>query len=137
MGSSFEISSFVPYGLIVESVDEFEDMIKVRVSSEAGKAACPSCGSVSQRVHSRYLRQVADLPCTGRRVALTVIARRFFCGAENCRRRIFAERFDEAVLRHARPADGAIGPYCSSSGPGARWPARSEFCRKVDAAGQQ
>jgi len=98
MGSSFEISSFVPYGLIVESVDEFEDMIKVRVSSEAGKAACPSCGSVSQRVHSRYLRQVADLPCTGRRVALTVIARRFFCGAENCRRRIFAERFDEAVL---------------------------------------
>lgn len=98
MGSSFEISSLVPCGLIVERVDEFEDMIKVRVRSGTGKAACPLCGSVSQQVHSRYIRQVADLPCTGRRVALTVIARRFFCGAENCQRRIFAERFDEAVM---------------------------------------
>lgn len=98
MGSSFEISSLVPCGLVVESVDEFEEMIKVRVRSGMDKAACPSCGSVSQQVHSRYIRQVADLPCTGRRVALTVIARRFFCGAENCQRRIFAERFDEAVL---------------------------------------
>lgn len=98
MGSSFEISSLVPCGLVVERVNEFEDMIKVTVRSGMGKAACPSCGSVSQRVHSRYLRQVADLPCTGRRVALNLITRRFFCGAESCQRRIFAERFDEAVL---------------------------------------
>jgi transposase len=44
------------------------------------------------------MRRVADLPCTGRGVYLSLIARRFFCAAENCQRRIFAERFDEAVL---------------------------------------
>ncbi len=98
MGSNFEISSLVPCGLVVERVTKFEDMIKVTVRSGMGKAACPSCGSVSQQVHSRYIRQVADLPCTDRRVALSLITRRFFCGAENCQRRIFTERFDEAVL---------------------------------------
>lgn len=103
MGSSFEISSLVPRGLVVESVSEFEDMIKVTVRSGTAAAACPSCESVSQRVHSRYIRQVADLPCSGRRVCLSLIARRFFCSAENCKRWIFAERFDEAVLAaHAR-----------------------------------
>jgi transposase len=103
MGSSFRISSLVPSGLVVESVIESEEMIKVTARSRASEAQCPSCGSISRQVHSRYIRQVADLPCTGRRIALSLIARRFFCRAENCRRQIFAERFGEAILAgHAR-----------------------------------
>jgi hypothetical protein len=69
-------SSLVASGLVVESVIESEDMIKVTARSHAGEALCPSCGSSSRQVHSRYIRQVADLPCTGRRVALSLIARR-------------------------------------------------------------
>ena len=102
MASSLEISSLVPRGLIVESVNECEDAIEVTVRSETTAAACPSCGSGSQRVHSRYLRRVADLPCTGRRVSLSVITRRFFCRAEKCRQRIFVERFGEALPPRAR-----------------------------------
>jgi transposase len=102
MGSRFEISSLVPRGLIVERVNESEDVIEVTARSETTTAACPSCESVSQRVHSRYVRQVADLPCTGRRVCLRLIARRFFCRAETCQRRIFAERFGEALPARAQ-----------------------------------
>ncbi|WP_253609761.1 MULTISPECIES: transposase family protein [unclassified Bradyrhizobium] len=40
---------------------------------------CPSCGTVSRRVHSRYRRRVTDLPLSGRIVQLLVIARRFRC----------------------------------------------------------
>lgn len=98
MGSRFRISSLVPSGLVVESVNEFEDIIEATARSASATAACPSCGSVSRRVHSHYLRRLADLPCTGRRVLLNLIARRFFCGAENCQQRIFAERFDKTVL---------------------------------------
>lgn len=39
-----------------------------------------------------------DLPCSGRGVCLRVVTRRFCCNAAHCRRRIFAERFDETVL---------------------------------------
>jgi hypothetical protein len=103
MASSFRISSLVPGGLVVESVIESEDMFKVTARSRASEALCPSCRSISRQVHSRYIPQLADLPCTGRRVALSVLARRFFCRAENCPRQIFAERFDETVLAgHAR-----------------------------------
>jgi transposase len=98
MPSNFRISSLVPCGLIVESVIQCEDMIKVTARSQASAAVCPSCGTISQRLHSRYIRQVADLPCTGRSVGLTLVTRRFFCSAENCQRRIFAERFDETIL---------------------------------------
>ena len=59
---------------------------------------CPLCGSPSGRVHSRYVRQVSDLPCSGRSLRLRVVTRRFCCKAQHCRRRIFAERFDETVL---------------------------------------
>jgi transposase len=53
----------------------------------------------SRRVHSRYLRQVADLPCAGREVRLQMITRRFVCEVPHCRRRIFAERFGDDVVQ--------------------------------------
>jgi zinc-finger of transposase IS204/IS1001/IS1096/IS1165 len=98
ISANFGISSLVPCGLIVESVVQCENTIKVTARSQASAAARPSCGTSSQRVHSRYVRQVADLPCTGRSVSLTLVARRFFCDAEICQRRIFAERFDETTF---------------------------------------
>jgi transposase len=70
----------------------------VTARAEARVAACPLCGASSQRVHSRYIRQVSDLPCSGQKLHLRVVARRFVCTAPHCRRRIFAERFGDAVL---------------------------------------
>jgi transposase len=61
-------------------------------------AECPLCGTRSRRIHSRYHRQVADLPSAGKQVRLRVITRRFVCEVPHCRRRIFAERFGDDVL---------------------------------------
>ena len=52
-------------------------------------------------MHSHYQRRLADLPAAGVRIALILRVRRFFCDAEACARRIFAERF-EAVEPKAR-----------------------------------
>jgi len=60
-------------------------------------ARCPACGPLSGRVHSRYTRTVADLPWRGIAVTLRVHARRFFCGAASCERRIFCERLAEVA----------------------------------------
>ncbi len=98
MAFRFQISSLVPRGLVVESIDEECDGITVTTHAQAPSAACPLCGSDSRRVHSRYLRQVADLPCVGRKVRLRVVVRRFVCEAPLCARRIFAERFGENIL---------------------------------------
>src|SRR5664280_2563212 len=98
MGAGIRISSLVPSGLVIESVSDSSDSIILAVRSEAGMAECPLCGARSRRIHSRYHRDVADLPSAGKQVRLLVITRRFVCEAPHCRRRIFAERFGDHVL---------------------------------------
>src|ERR1700675_842711 len=98
MPANLRVSSLIPAGLVVETVIEDGDMIVVTARAAAWTAMCPLCGSPSRLVHSRYVRRVSDLPCSGRAVCLRVVARRFLCKGQRCRRRIFAERFDGAVL---------------------------------------
>ena len=83
MRTSFRISSLVPSGLVVESVSVSADSIFLAARSKAGMALCPLCGSPSHRIHSQYIRQVADLPCAGRQIRLRVIARRFVCEVQH------------------------------------------------------
>jgi transposase len=98
MRRGIRISSLVPNGLVVETVSDSCDSIILVVRSENGMGECPLCGAASRRIHSRYTRQVADLPCAGKQISLRVISRRFVCEVSHCRRRIFAERFGDDVL---------------------------------------
>ena len=94
----FRILSLIPGGFVVQGVDRTEDSVVVEAQSEARAVTCPICGFLSRRIHSRYIRHVSDLPCSGRRVQLHVMTRRFVCDTPHCRRRIFAERFGDGVL---------------------------------------
>src|SRR5450631_4247456 len=98
MPINFRISDLAPVGLIVESITQLDDSILVTARAGIQVASCPLCGSPSRRVHSRYVREVSDLPCSGRSVRLRVRIRRYRCDTQHCRRRIFAERFDKTVL---------------------------------------
>src|SRR5262249_45344485 len=68
----------------------------------ATTSACPRCGVLATRVHSRYARTVTDLPVHGRRTTLLVTARRFFCDDPHCRRVLFCERLPQLAAPHAR-----------------------------------
>ncbi|MBV9898802.1 MAG: ISL3 family transposase [Chloroflexi bacterium] len=68
---------------------------------------CPSCGELSRRRHSSYLRRPLDLPWRGRTVRLRVHTRRWFCDAPGCSQKIFAERFDGALASYARRTNSA------------------------------
>src|SRR5262245_13134908 len=63
---------------------------------------CPVCGTRSRRVHSRYRRKPWDMPWGCWPVQLIVQARRFFCDAPTCPRRIFVEPFPRVLARYAR-----------------------------------
>ena len=98
MHQALRPSAFVPHGFEVASAvcDGATAVITVRCTSKA--SPCPRCGESSERVHSRYLRHLTDLPLAGRPVRIVVRARRFRCDAVLCGRRIFTERFDASVL---------------------------------------
>ena len=91
-------STLVPRGFVIENaaLEGATAVIVVRPTSRA--SACPGCGARSERIHSRYHRRLADLPIAGRPVRLLVKARRFYCDAVLCGRRIFTERFDDGLL---------------------------------------
>ncbi|MFD7079043.1 transposase family protein [Streptomyces sp. NPDC059918] len=45
---------------------------------------CPSCGVTALRVHSTYMRRMADRPLGRRRVLVRLRIRRFFCDNGLC-----------------------------------------------------
>ena len=102
MQPSFWISSLIPRGFAVEGVSCTEKKIIVTARAETRIAACPACRSPSRRIHSRYVRQVSDLPCAGREVQLHIVTRRFVSAVRHCRRRYLLNALMILCLRHDR-----------------------------------
>ena len=99
-----ELGILLPHlaGVIVEEVAVTAGLLLVMARARAPEAACPKCGTVSGRVHSRYSRRLADAAIGGRQVEILLAVRRFFCPAPGCRRRTFAEQVDGLTVRYAR-----------------------------------
>ena len=75
----------------------------VMVLRSAGEdSRCPACGQPSRQVHSRYKRQLNDLPWEGIPVRIELRVRRFFCTEDDCAQHIFTERLPNTVARHSR-----------------------------------
>ncbi|BBJ37550.1 hypothetical protein SSPO_002680 [Streptomyces antimycoticus] len=88
--------------MAVLSVDMNNEAIRIEARSTTSGAACPECGSRSNRMHSSYLRFPADVPSAGRRVVLCLRVRRFFCPDSSCGRRTFVEQLPGLTRRHSR-----------------------------------
>jgi transposase len=65
-------------------------------------AACPGCGLVSRRVHSRYQRRLLDTGIGGCEVVICLAVRRFFCLSPACAKVTFAEQVSGLTSKHAR-----------------------------------
>lgn len=91
-----------PTCLRLKIIDASEAAITVVVTTTSPEVECPLCHRRSARPHSRYVRQVADLPWMGCAVHLELHVRRFFCPNQECARRIFSERLPTVVAPYAR-----------------------------------
>src|SRR5262249_12408709 len=89
-------------GLQVTAVVRTSSLLAFAVASTASSCSCPTCGTLSGRVHSHYVRTIADLPCHAQPVALRLTVRRFRCVSPDCLQTIFCERLPEVVGTHAR-----------------------------------
>ena len=99
-----ELGVLLPHlaGVIVEGVAAAAGLLLVLARARPGTAACPACGTVSARVHSRYARRLADAAIGGRRVEILLTVRRFFCACPACKRKTFAEQVAGLTTRYAR-----------------------------------
>lgn len=79
-----------------------ETRVEMTLAVTQKAAACPQCGQLATRIHSRYVRTVADLPWAGLPVRLLLQVHRWFCDQSACPRRIFAERLPAIVAPRGR-----------------------------------
>ena len=88
--------------LLIDGVDDGETALRVRVRTATPEGMCPRCKSASRRVHAWHLRQLADLPVTGRRLVIELRVRRLVCQNAECSQRTFRQQVPELALRCAR-----------------------------------
>ncbi|WP_420802789.1 transposase family protein [Streptomyces adustus] len=63
---------------------------------------CPGCGQVSDRVHSRNARHVADKAVGGRPVVIDLSVRRLYCEWPDCPKATLVEQVEELTERYQR-----------------------------------
>lgn len=89
-------------GLSVEWIRFGAEGVEIGVVPTSTNCRCPQCGLPSDRVHSHYIRTLADVPAHGRVVHLQIRLRRFFCDFAGCAQGTFAEQVPQAMVRHSR-----------------------------------
>ena len=92
----------LPSGLEITSCTTLEGRLYISLLSTQPSSVCPLCGTAATRIHSRYQRRLADLPCAGQPVSFQLSVRKFFCDESSCPRKIFTERLAPFVAPSAR-----------------------------------
>ncbi len=92
----------LPENMAITSVHPTALILTIDLACSDPTACCPLCHQISERVHSKYQRIVADVPCGGRRVLLLLTVRKYICHTSDCLRSIFTERLPELVQPYAR-----------------------------------
>ena len=92
--------------VVIDRIDRVDGVVVIAAHPRARGSRCGRCGRVSTRVHSRYRRHLADLPVSGRPVAVWLTVRRFFCDHVDCSACTFVEQVPGLAERHARRSVG-------------------------------
>jgi len=102
-----------PTAIRLEKIIQHISSLTLVVRATQPEAVCPRCHRPSTRVHSYYLRRVADLPWHGVAVKLELRTRRFRCRNSLCLTRVFCERLPRVVAHYGRKTvrlDDALRP---------------------------
>ena len=96
-------------GLQVDWVEGTAEAVVIFARSGSAGASCPSCGTWSVRVHSRYARRLADGAAGGRPVVIWLTVRRLRCGNPGCAAVTFAEQAGGLSGRYQRRSLPLLG----------------------------
>lgn len=99
---NFSLPDATVVHLEATAIDPTQHQIRLTVRTFGVSCSCPGCQCLSQRIHSHYQRQLADLPWSDYQVSLQLQTRKFFCDNPACQRKIFTERFASVALPWAR-----------------------------------
>ncbi len=88
--------------LVSVEVNEEAKVITATARTTGSVSNCPVCERAADRIHSNYVRTLADLPCSGQWVRWLIQVRRFWCQNTECERVIFSKRLPSCAPTYAR-----------------------------------
>lgn len=88
--------------LRLDTINFTTQPLSLHVTSTQPTPPCPTCGTAGRRLHSGYIRTLADLPWAGHAARIFLQVRRFFCDQAACARRTFTEQLPALAARYAR-----------------------------------
>jgi transposase len=91
-----------PTAIRLEKIIQYDSSLTLVVRTTQPQAECPRCHRLCSRVHSYYIRLVADLAWHGVAVKLELRTRRFRCRNSLCTKRVFCERLPRVVAYYGR-----------------------------------
>lgn len=92
----------LPHDFAITTIAPTDEALTLHLMSTRRCACCPVCAEPATRIHSTYLRTVADLPCGAKRVQLRLHVHKYFCDNAQCQRKIFVERILPFIAPWAR-----------------------------------
>lgn len=82
------------------------ELLVVEAAARGKPPRCPDCATLGRRVHSSYWRTLGERPAIGRKLAVRLRVRRFFCDRKRCGRLTFVEQVEGLSERHRRSSLG-------------------------------
>ena len=92
--------------LKLQKIEYSDSVIRIYASIKSRRSSCPNCGRYSKRVHDYYYRTITDLPVFQNRSIILLKTRKFICGNNRCRRKVFSEQ-TAATQRYSRRSNRA------------------------------
>ncbi|MFF1918953.1 transposase family protein [Streptomyces sp. NPDC058239] len=102
---SVELSKLLPHlaELLVFSADTSGPVVVIEARTRSRvPAGCTGCGVLSDWIHSRYVRHLADAALGGRPVRIDLSVRRLYCENPSCPKVTFAEQVPGLTVRYQR-----------------------------------
>jgi hypothetical protein len=102
------LTMFFPHlaSVCIDRVFRAGRSVRIQARTRTLQAACPGCGVVSRRAHSRYERRLSDSPVGGQETMIHLQVGRFFCHNEDCNKKTFAEQVPGLTVRYGRRSVG-------------------------------
>lgn len=86
-------------GGIVKSIKNLKDIVEVYIELPISEQICPSCGTITSKVHDYYTQPIKDIPIQFKHTNLIYRKRRYECP---CCKKNFYEKNDIVLKYHRR-----------------------------------
>lgn len=87
--------------LNLNKIEHTNGTIWIYASIKTNRSRCPNCGKFCKKIHDHYIRTITDLPVFQYKTIIRLKTRKFKCGNNRCKQKVFSEQ-TPMILRYSR-----------------------------------